>query len=298
MLSAIKAYFSFSKWESISVIVLCSVIFCLVGINYSMPYWVTQPTAMSSADHIALQKLAAQIHADTTNQKPAWKHFEKYIPGDGSKINAFAFDPNTLDSNGFIRLGLSAKTVHDIINYRNHGAVFYNKEKFSTVYSLSEAEYKKLAPFISISPTKKYTNTYTPREKVIVEINSADTALFNKLYGIGPVLAQRIVELRTQLGGFYSIAQLQEVYGITDTTMQKIKPQLRIDASKISKIHINTVLYQTLNAHPYFKNGLALAIMKLKKNNDGKIDNVAQLKSIVEIDAAKLERAMKYIVID
>jgi competence protein ComEA len=266
-----------------------------------MPLWVKQSSTISISDGVALQKLAALLKADTSNQKPIWKKYDKYIAGDGTNIHGFAFDPNTLDSAGFIRLGLSAKTAHDIINYRNHGAVFYNKEKFSTVYSLSEAEYKKLIPFISITPNasnKKFTNNYTPREKIIIEINSADTTQFNKLYGIGAVLAQRIVDLRTQLGGFYSIAQLQDVYGITDSTFTKIKPQLRIDANKICKININTVLYQTLNAHPYFKNGLALAILKLKKNNGGKINNIEQIKSIEGIDAGKLEKALHYMVIE
>lgn len=43
---------------------------------------------------------------------------------------------------------------------------------------------------------------------------------------MGPVLAQHIVDYRTEHGGFSSIDQLQQVNGIGDKRFADIKPQV------------------------------------------------------------------------
>jgi len=47
-----------------------------------------------------------------------------------------------------------------------------------------------------------------------VNVNTADAAAMDALPGIGPVLAQRIVDHRTQNGPFQRVEDLQEVPGI------------------------------------------------------------------------------------
>jgi len=298
MLSNIKAYFKLSKWESIAMLVLCGFMLLLVGINYSLPFIFNKKNNASAADSIALQQLAAQIQADTNTSN--WQQYKTYTPSDGSNIHGFAFNPNELDDAGWKKLGFSDKAVNTILNYKNKGGKFYCKADVQKMYSISEAEYTKLEPFIQLPATKqfaknRYSNNYTTKEKITVEINSADTATLNQLRGIGSTLAWRIAEYRKQIGGFYSTAQLKEVYGISDSLITFLQPQLKVDASRIQKININTVLYQTLNAHPYFKNGLALAILKFRKSNGGKIENLEQIKNTPSIDVTKLEKAKWYI---
>jgi competence protein ComEA len=59
-----------------------------------------------------------------------------------------------------------------------------------------------------------------------LEINQADSASWDSLPGIGPVLSRRIVRYRKKLGGFRSETQLQAVYGLKPETYQKIAPHL------------------------------------------------------------------------
>lgn len=47
-----------------------------------------------------------------------------------------------------------------------------------------------------------------------LDLNSATLAALEALPGIGPVLAQRIVDYRTAHGGFRSVAELRNVSGI------------------------------------------------------------------------------------
>ncbi|OEV08674.1 DNA-binding protein [Streptomyces nanshensis] len=59
-----------------------------------------------------------------------------------------------------------------------------------------------------------------------VSLNSASAEQLETLPGVGPVLAQHIVEYREEHGGFTSVDQLQEVDGIGDRRLADIKPKV------------------------------------------------------------------------
>lgn len=94
-----------------------------------------------------------------------------------------------------------------------------------------------------------------------IEVNSATAEDYEKLYGIGKVFAARIVTFRDKLGGFYSVNQLKDVFGIEDSTFQKFKKNLTIKPVKIHKININTATFEELTANPYFFSTIAKQII-------------------------------------
>jgi competence protein ComEA len=57
----------------------------------------------------------------------------------------------------------------------------------------------------------------------LVSLSTATVADLDTLPGIGPALAQRIVDWREASGGFTSVEQLSEVSGIGDSVMAKIR---------------------------------------------------------------------------
>jgi competence protein ComEA len=57
----------------------------------------------------------------------------------------------------------------------------------------------------------------------LLNLNTADGAGFEQLPGVGPVLAERIVQWRTANGPFRSIDELSEVSGIGDAIMGQIR---------------------------------------------------------------------------
>lgn len=61
-----------------------------------------------------------------------------------------------------------------------------------------------------------------------VSLNTADTAALDALPGVGPVLAQRIVDWRTEHGRFTSVDELGEVSGIGDKLMAQLRPKVTL----------------------------------------------------------------------
>jgi comEA protein len=62
-----------------------------------------------------------------------------------------------------------------------------------------------------------------------VNINKADLQELTRLSGIGPVLAQRIIDYRGARGGFKSIDELKEVKGIGDSKFELLKDEITIE---------------------------------------------------------------------
>ncbi|MDX2247613.1 MAG: ComEA family DNA-binding protein [Bacteroidia bacterium] len=70
---------------------------------------------------------------------------------------------------------------------------------------------------------------YTRDSAARLDINLADSAHWVSLKGIGPVLAKRILNYRRSLGGFSSIDQVAQVYGLPPETYEAIVPFLFVN---------------------------------------------------------------------
>ncbi|HEX6871706.1 MAG TPA: ComEA family DNA-binding protein [Micromonosporaceae bacterium] len=62
----------------------------------------------------------------------------------------------------------------------------------------------------------------------LVNLNTATAAQLQTLPGVGPVLAERIIEYREQHGGFASVADLRKVTGIGDARYQELKDRVTV----------------------------------------------------------------------
>lgn len=60
-----------------------------------------------------------------------------------------------------------------------------------------------------------------------VDINKAGSNALQTLSGIGPALAERIISYRDSKGAFEKIADLLNVKGIGDATLNKMRPHIR-----------------------------------------------------------------------
>lgn len=72
-------------------------------------------------------------------------------------------------------------------------------------------------------------STATDRKgKIMVDINHADAAELEKLTGVGPAIAKRIIEYRNKNGRFTKPEDLINVRGIGQKTLEKMRDQIII----------------------------------------------------------------------
>ena len=115
---------------------------------------------------------------------------------------------------------------------------------------------ERIIPYIKIE-----SQTQTASYDILVNINTASAADFQKLKGIGETYSKRIVAYREKLGGFVALEQLREVYGMTDELYNSISANLEIKGEPVRKININTAHFKTLVSHPYIDKNIANAIL-------------------------------------
>lgn len=297
-----KEYLSFHKSERRGVYLLVGVLVALICFNlYQRIYW------KSSWEDVALEYGPAIVEfeevqdsvSETTASPKPW------IP---SAIEYFEFDPNTLDSAGWVALGFSPKQSAAILKYRSAGAVFRKPEDVKKLFVVDDAKYAEMEPFISIESIPEKTKPFkklepfkpkTERkfETVIVELNSADTAQLQKLYGIGSSFAKRIVKYRDLLGGYRTKEQVLEVYGMDSTRYAPIAESLLVDTTYRVCINVNTADFKTLLRHPYLNKNQVKAIVNYRKQH-GAFKSVVELKKIHLIDEETFLNITPYLKVD
>lgn len=71
-------------------------------------------------------------------------------------------------------------------------------------------------------------NTTTKKEGAKVNINTARVEELDQLPGIGPAIAQRIIDYRNEHGEFKKVEDIQEVKGIGDAKFSEIKDSITV----------------------------------------------------------------------
>ena len=129
---------------------------------------------------------------------------------------------------------------------------------------------------------------------VKVELNRADTSDIMRIPSFGSKRAQKIVEYRDKLGGFYNLKQLKEIYILQNIDLEYLEKYFTADRQLIRKININQCDYKTLISHPYFDSYLTKTILNYRQKN-GSIRDMAHLREITHIYAELEEKLQWYI---
>lgn len=125
-----------------------------------------------------------------------------------------------------------------------------------------------------------------------IDINTADTAELQKIPGIGPYFAMRIVDLRKRKVMFTSLDELLIINNFPESTLQYMKLSMNFPP-----IHINTMTQKELEHHPLVSYAQAREIERYRKFV-GKIKSVQDLSQMTSFSKAKLEKISPFLVFD
>ncbi len=283
----LNEYLRFTRKERMGIFILLAIIMAFLWLPQ---YYGAKPDPINI--DTALLKLF-QVPA-VVNPKP----MVEGITASMHNIHYFYFDPNTIGEKDWQALGLREKTIQTILNYRSKGGRFKVAEDLRKIWGLQKATADVLIPYIRIPQTKapnlhspnasKYTHTIQPSKNTIspIDINTATAMDWEKLPGIGPVLAARIIKFKEKLGGFTDIDQVQKTYGIKDSVFHILRPFLKFSgtetAVKSEKLNLNLASAKAMKAVG-IRSDIADAIVNYRKEY-GLFMELGDLKKIIFIN--------------
>ncbi|MDX5438384.1 MAG: helix-hairpin-helix domain-containing protein, partial [Pontibacter sp.] len=137
-------------------------------------------------------------------------------------------------------------------------------------------------------------NNRPPRERFILapfNINTADTTQLKQIRGIGSKLSARIVKYRNSLGGFHSMAQVREVYGLPPNVVDSLEKYTFLPKTNAApqRLNINKATADELRAHPYVSSNMARLIVAYREQH-GDYQQVEEIKNIKVITQEQFEK--------
>lgn len=295
-------YLSFSRSERTGILGL----FALVVLAWFLPTLFPEP---DPPVFIPVETIRSGPAPRVTLSGPQRTGPDEWSTGP-NRDSLFPFDPNTLTASGWKSLGLREKTIQTILNFREKGARFSTAADLSRIYGLGKEEYERLRPWVRIPgrdktffPASKAEigeknpfpgQGYSSKPVVPFGINSSDTSQWIALPGIGSKLAARILAYREKLGGFYKVEQVKEVYGITDSVFEKIRPRLKPEPDLVRKMDLNTTDNETFRKHPYFRDKLARLLPAYIRQH-GPVSRLEELQKIPTLTEDVLEKLRPYL---
>lgn len=211
----------------------------------------------------------------------------------------FLFDPNTLDREGWIRLGVPEKAATNVIRYREKGGLFRKPEDIGKIYGMPDQLAAELQPYIQIEaqPARADEKLHSEVSAVALngntDLNVADAATLIDC-GINKNTAWDIINYRDRLGGFYTASQLLEIKQLDSLDWQLLSSCVFIDAKQIRTMSINTAGYAELANHPYLSDRLARAIIQYR-DSTGRYRSTDEMARAYRMSPAYLEKLKFYL---
>ena len=92
-----------------------------------------------------------------------------------------------------------------------------------------EIQTEEIAGDYVITTQKAAQEPVTPMPEPLVNVNTADLETLDKLSGIGPALAERIIAYREEHGPFTEVEELLEVSGIGEVVLDGLRDQIVLE---------------------------------------------------------------------
>ena len=237
-------------------------------------YGLDSTAIIQMKDRLALPLPNTEIKIEKeTNEKYDQKPSPSLAPVEKEeKPQLETFDPNTTSQEKLEQYGLSSYAANNLSKYISKGGRLKEPEDLKRIYGIDDEMYAKVLPYIKIENNdedvkkeqaydttsfvrarpdeKESTTRVVEKENLTLNINEATQEELMKISGIGPAISKGIVKYREMLGGYIEIAQLKEVYNVTEESYQQISQHLFVEG-QVSKFYIPSTKFNQVLRHPY-----------------------------------------------
>ncbi|HEY3402750.1 MAG TPA: helix-hairpin-helix domain-containing protein [Ohtaekwangia sp.] len=289
----LQRFFGFSRSQANGLVILLPLLILAVFSEPIYRWWVAHRKP-DIHDVAMLDSMVAHWQATDATEERITK---------SPKIAAFDFDPNRVLPEELQQLGFSTSLSRRIIRYREKGGKFRIKSDLLKMYGMDTVLYLQLYDHILLPVTSqvetflKSESAFEKKTKIVerFDINTADSLRLEEIYGIGPKLSKRIINYREKLGGFVSIDQLKEVWGLDTTVVTRLTTQSFVLQNYVPvQLNLNQATENELSAHPYLSRKTAKAIVAYRFQH-GPFGGFEDLRNIQALDINTIQKITPYL---
>ena len=284
----LKSYFQFSKTQRSGIFILLT-----ISILIQLSYFFIDFKFEEKESKEQQQWLAVQTEIDSLKQVRY-----DYVP----KI--YPFNPNFITDFKGYKLGMSVAEIDRLLAFRKLNKYVNSASEFQKVTKVSDSLLKVISPYFKfpdwITNKKEFKSyakqSFDKKEKtVVLDINQATPEDLIKVYGIGAALSERILQEKEKFGGFVSMEQMKDVWGLSPEVIENLNKHFKVSTlPKVKKVDINNASVKELSQFPYFRYALAKAIVTYRSMN-GEIKIKEDLLKIKNFPVDKIDIIALYL---
>lgn len=280
----IKDYFKFTREQRTGIVILFGIIVVLQLIYFFVDFKMMQKQYPDKEKWLSLQ---SEINVEKLAS-----------PNEMSKIHPF--NPNFISDYKGYKLGMSVQEIDRLLAFRKNNKFVNSAKEFQNVTKVSDSLLSAIAPYFKFpdwvnrkkdfAAHKDFSNTAFAKKGKIVQtdINLASKEDLIKIFGIGEAISTRILSQKEKLGGFVSMEQLKEVWGLSPEVIINLNAHFVIlKLPNLNKIDVNNASLKELSQFFYFKYDLAKQIVKCRSMS-GNFENIEDL---IKIKGFPVEKA-------
>lgn len=256
--------------------------------------------------------LEVKIKDDNSLEKQQWLSLQAEIDTlkiekENYKSRIYPFNPNFITDFKGYKLGMSTEEIDRLLEFRKTNQYVNSEEEFQALTKVSDSLLAVISPYFKFPDWVKNKKNYKSFEKfeskpfgkkekiVIIDINIASQEELIKVYGIGAGLSERILKQKEILGGFVTMEQMNDVWGLSPEVVEKLKERFKVGViPNVKKIKINDASAKELQQFPYFRYPLNKEIVTYRSMNNG-IKNSEDLIKIKGFPIEKVKIIEKYL---
>ena len=286
-----KSLFFFSKLQRKGLVILFIFILLFQTAIFCLDFNISDPTSPEEEKWLAVQSEIDKAKKDFS------KNAQKMYP----------FNPNFISDYKGYKLGMTTAEIDRLLAFRKQRRFVNSAQEFQQVTGVSDSLLKTMAPYFKFPDwvskkrqrfPKLTTNDFVfpkKRKISIQDMNTATSADLEQIYGIGDVIAQRILSYKNRFGAFVSMEQLHEVWGLSAEVVSSLQQHFEIKTQTgIKKVNINNASLKELAEFPYFKYPLAKQIVIYRSMN-GAIKETEDLTKIKGMPNDKIKIIALYL---